>query len=275
MGGFQEDMVHMARALAALASGDAAAARQASESSRAHAVRQREMYMRSWNPLAEAALASDDLAVARRWADDTVAVVPGCCRAFALTARANVALAQGEPEQAERDAREALRIAARTGGYLRLPDTLECLARLACAGSSHHTAARLFGAADALRKRNGQARFQVYQAGYDAAVGTVRHTLGQQFDAAWAEGLALTAEEAIGYAQRGKGHRKRLSSGWESLTPTERDVVRLACDGLANKDIAARLFISSRTVQTHLRNVYAKLGLTSRIQLVNEASQHA
>jgi DNA-binding CsgD family transcriptional regulator len=44
---------------------------------------------------------------------------------------------------------------------------------------------------------------------------------------------------------------------------------------LGNKDIGARLFISPRTVQTHLTHVYAKLGVTSRIQLVQEAGQRS
>jgi DNA-binding CsgD family transcriptional regulator len=64
------------------------------------------------------------------------------------------------------------------------------------------------------------------------------------------------------------------SSGWASLTPTERDVVRLVSQGLANNDIAIRLFVSPRTVQTHLTHVYTKLGLTSRVQLVQEAARH-
>ena len=67
------------------------------------------------------------------------------------------------------------------------------------------------------------------------------------------------------------GARKRPSSGWGSLTPTELDLVRLVSDGLANKDIATRLFISPRTVQTHLTHVYTKLGLTSRVQLAKAA----
>jgi DNA-binding CsgD family transcriptional regulator len=94
------------------------------------------------------------------------------------------------------------------------------------------------------------------------------------FDAAWAEGAALSTSEVIAYAQRGRGGRKRPSSGWGSLTPTELDVVRLVSEGLGNKDIATRLFVSHRTVQTHLTHVYNKLGMTSRVQLAQEAARH-
>ena len=89
-----------------------------------------------------------------------------------------------------------------------------------------------------------------------------------------AEGGALSTEEAIAYAQRGHGERKRPAKGWESLIPTERDVVRLVREGLANKDIAARLFISPRTVESHLTHVYTKLALSSRVQLAREAVRH-
>lgn len=114
-----------------------------------------------------------------------------------------------------------------------------------------------------------------HEADYNDAVNAVREALGQrEFDNAWAEGAALSTEESIAYAQRGRGERKRPASGWESLTPTEYDVVGLVSEGLANKDIAARLFISPRTVQTHLTHVYTKLGLTSRVQLAQEAARH-
>ena len=96
-----------------------------------------------------------------------------------------------------------------------------------------------------------------------------------RFDAAWAEGAGLSREEAIAYAQRGRGERKRPSTGWASLTPTELDVVRLVQEGLGNRDIAARLFMSHRTVQTHLTHVYAKLGISSRVALAQEAARHA
>jgi DNA-binding CsgD family transcriptional regulator len=126
------------------------------------------------------------------------------------------------------------------------------------------------------RQRISEGRFKIYDAGYEASVAALRNTLGEQdFDCAWAEGAALSTEEAIAYARRGRGERRRPAGGWTSLTPTERHVVRLVSEGLANKDIATRLVISPRTVQTHLTHVYAKLGFTSRVQLAREAAHQA
>jgi predicted ATPase/class 3 adenylate cyclase/DNA-binding CsgD family transcriptional regulator len=276
IGGFHEDTAYVSLASAALAGGDAAAAKHACDSAMRHTYPLKELFTRSLVPMTDAALGCGDLVAARRWADDTVAIVPGFHQVLALTARARVALAQGEPDQAERDAHDALVVAARTHGYLRVPDNLECLARLAAESGSYPHAARLLGAADGIRQRSGEARYPMYQADYDVVLAAVRETLEQKdFDDAWAEGAALSTEEAIAYAQRGRGERKRPASGWGSLTPMEQDVVRLVTEGLANKEIGARLFISPRTAQTHLTHVYAKLGLTSRVQLVQEAGRHA
>jgi DNA-binding CsgD family transcriptional regulator len=225
---------------------------------------------------AEAALAGGDLVGARRWADDAVATATGWWLMLAMSTRARAAIMQGEPEQAERDAHDALAIAASMHAYFGIFDTLECLGTLAGDAGSHREAARLFGAAHGVRQRMGVVRLKVYDAAYQASVTPLRDEMGEKdFDSAWAEGAALSTEEAIGYAQRGRGQRKRPSSGWASLTPTERDVVRLVSEGLANNDIATRLFVSPRTVQSHLTHVYTKLGLTSRVQLVNEAARHA
>ena len=135
-------------------------------------------------------------------------------------------------------------------------------------------AARLFAAAEAARTRMGMAQFEVLEAGDQATIAAVRDALGaNDFDSAWAQGTALSMEEAIACAQRGRGQRKRADSGWDSLTPAELDVVRLVSDGLGNKEVAARLFISPRTVQAHLTHIYTKLGLTSRVQLAQEAAK--
>ena len=96
----------------------------------------------------------------------------------------------------------------------------------------------------------------------------------EDFDEAWLQGSDLTADGAIAYVLRGRGIRRRPARGWESLTPSELDVARLVSDGLPNKDIADRLFISPRTVQAHLTHVYSKLGVSSRVQLAQEAARH-
>jgi DNA-binding CsgD family transcriptional regulator len=121
----------------------------------------------------------------------------------------------------------------------------------------------------------GAVRFKVYDAGYEASVAALRDAMNDNdFESAWAEGAALSTVEAIAYAKRGRGERKRPTSGWASLTPTELDVVRLVTEGLSNNDIATRLFVSPRTVQSHLTHVYTKLGLSSRVLLVQEAGRH-
>jgi DNA-binding CsgD family transcriptional regulator len=226
-------------------------------------------------PLAEVALTRGDFTAARRFADEAVSATKGWYLATALRTRARVALAQREPERAERDAHEALACAVNVQAHLGVPDTLECLARLVAEAESHPEAARLLGAAEAMRRRTGEVRFKVYDADFETTLATLRNAMAQEdFDRAWDEGAALSTEEAIAYTQRGRGERKRPSSGWASLTPTELDVVRLVKEGLSNKDIAARLFVSPRTVQTHLTHVYTKLGLSSRVQLAQEAGRH-
>jgi DNA-binding CsgD family transcriptional regulator len=126
-----------------------------------------------------------------------------------------------------------------------------------------------------MRERLGLMRFPIYDDDHRDLVSALRNALGDnEFESAWDAGARLSADEAIGYALRGRGERKRPSTGWGSLTPTELDVVRLLADGIPNKDIASRLFISPRTVQTHLRHVYHKLGVASRVQLAQEVTRH-
>ena len=177
LGGFHDDTNYVALANAALAVGDATAAKVACDTAWRLTYPLKELFTRSLVPMAEAALGCGHLVAARRWADDTVAVVPGSHRVVALTARARVALAQGEPQQADRDLHDAVEIAERTGGHSRLPDALECLAGLAADTNPEH-AARLFGAAESMRQRHGEIRFKVFQATYEESLESVQKALG-------------------------------------------------------------------------------------------------
>jgi predicted ATPase/class 3 adenylate cyclase/DNA-binding CsgD family transcriptional regulator len=261
--------------MAHLAAGDVALASEAAAAAWSHVrgLQGTAQLQSLW--IAEAALARGDVAEARRGIDDAMVVMTlGWNRATTLTMRARISIAEGAPERAEQDAHDALACGTAVGAWLGVADLLEILAGLASGAGSHREAARLFGAADGVRGRTGEVRFQIYRDEYEASVVRARKSMNESdFEEAWAEGAAMSNEEAIAYAQRGRGERKRPASGWTSLTPTERDVVKLVCEGLANKDIATRLFVSPRTVETHLTHVYTKLGLSSRVQLAQEAAR--
>jgi predicted ATPase/class 3 adenylate cyclase/DNA-binding CsgD family transcriptional regulator len=275
LGGNPAGLAYWASAAAALAVGDAATARAACEAATPHMGALSVVAPALRAASAQAAAADGDLITARRCADEAVSTATGMWLIMALTARAQVAIATGGLDEAESDARDALACVAELKTHLLTPDTLDCLARLARENGSHREAARLFGAAHGIRQAMGAVRFKIFNVGYETSVTALRDTMGDKdFDAAWAEGAAMSTDEAIAYAQRGRGQRKRPASGWASLTPTERQVVQLLSEGLANNDIAARLFVSPRTVQSHLTHVYTKLGLTSRVQLAQEAARH-
>jgi predicted ATPase/class 3 adenylate cyclase/DNA-binding CsgD family transcriptional regulator len=269
---YNEGFSYAVLATAAVAAGDVAAAARASAAARQR-LGQSELAGTHFNPMAEVFLARGDLITAGRWADQEVAASAGWYLARALTTRARVAIAKGDLDQAERDAHRALACAADHHAHLAVPDILECLGRLAVDCASYPDAARILGAAAEIRRQFGAVRYKIHDAAHERTVTALRDALDEaDFDSAWAEGAGLSIEDAIAYVRRGRGERKRPSNGWASLTPTERDVVRLVADGLANNEIANRLFVSRRTVQTHLTHVYAKLGFNSRVQLAQEAT---
>jgi DNA-binding CsgD family transcriptional regulator len=76
------------------------------------------------------------------------------------------------------------------------------------------------------------------------------------------EGRARTELEATGARPR-----SAVLSGVDSLTPSEERVARLAVEGMTNREIAQGLFVTAKTVETHLRHVYQKLGISKRTEL--------
>ena len=75
----------------------------------------------------------------------------------------------------------------------------------------------------------------------------------------------------MGRALYGGMGLNRPRSGWDSLTETERRVVDLVAQGLTNPQIAGRMFVSAQTVKTHMKNVFRKLGVSTRSELAAQS----
>jgi ATP/maltotriose-dependent transcriptional regulator MalT len=224
-----------------------------------------------------AAIEADDLDTAERAAEAAVGAATNASmfHAPARLAWAAAARARGDVGKAEQLAHEALAFLAEGGTCIDAAGALEALGGLALDAGSAAEGLRLLAAGDALRSRIGQRRLPAGQARFEADVKAAATVLEQAFDDAWTAGAALSWEEAAAYAQRARGERRRPTFGWDSLTPTELEVVRLAAEGLTNPQIGERLFIGRGTVKTHLAHVYAKLGVANRSELATQAARRS
>jgi ATP/maltotriose-dependent transcriptional regulator MalT len=100
-----------------------------------------------------------------------------------------------------------------------------------------------------------------------------RHQLRAAYDLLDAIGAGAFAERARReLLATGEKVRKREVDTYSQLTSQEEHIIRLARDGRSNREIAAELFISTRTVEWHFRKVFAKLGISSRRELHNAVS---
>jgi predicted ATPase/DNA-binding SARP family transcriptional activator/DNA-binding CsgD family transcriptional regulator len=154
---------------------------------------------------------------------------------------------------------------------------LHLSASLAGAQAQPVRAARLWGAAESLCGAIGTLLSPWERHVYGPYIDTARAQLDESvWEVAWAEGKAMTFEEAIEYALLEESSpnpvspaSKQLSAGAQppNLTRREREVASLLAEGLTNRQIASELVISERTVDNHVSNIFKKLGLTSREQV--------
>ncbi|MGH4010528.1 MAG: LuxR C-terminal-related transcriptional regulator [Pseudonocardiaceae bacterium] len=211
--------------------------------------------------------AEEALEVARRLGS-------GWMQANAERLLGRLALAAGEAAEAEQYINDALGRLVAKGFALDIPECLDTLAAVAATQESFEEAARLLGAAAAGRQRLGIVRFPPEPQFWASVELTTREALrDDRYDTAFAAGTALETDEAVAYVRRARGERKRPSHGWDSLTPTELDVVRHIAAGRTNRQIGERMFISPGTVKAHLSHIFTKLGTPSRSHLAVEATK--
>jgi DNA-binding NarL/FixJ family response regulator len=134
----------------------------------------------------------------------------------------------------------------------------------------------MWGQAQALRETAGTPRWASEQEIVQRWMEQVRVPLGKaRFQASWAQGYRMGQEQTAGPEAVETIKASRLSRTTTlSLTPRERDVLRLLADGLSNKEIAERLVLSVVTVNSYLRTIYSKLGVSSRTAAVRFALDH-
>ena len=161
--------------------------------------------------------------------------------------------------------------------------TVEDVAWLALEEGQVAEAVRLLGAADVRYKAEGVPLAEAHHAPGEPALADVRAALGESaFAAAWAAGRALALEEALDLALALLGavstppakEAEKEPADATGLTGREREVLRLLSQGLTDRQIADALFISPRTVNYHVTNLLAKLGLTSRTAAAAYATRH-
>jgi predicted ATPase/DNA-binding CsgD family transcriptional regulator len=223
--------------------------------------------------LAKVALARGDVAAAVLHADELGRLAQATSnrrfRAQSAYIHGRAALIGGDLSTARDRLHSALSEQLSLGARLHAIDTLEALGALSGADGNWGVAARLLAAAGGERERLGAVRLPDEGGWRQGLVAAGRSVLGDEsFAACWQQGLLLTFDEAVPYARRSRGARGRGgSSGWDALTDMEAKVARLAADGLNNREIGERLFISRGTVKVHLSRAFHKLGVANRVEL--------
>jgi predicted ATPase/DNA-binding CsgD family transcriptional regulator len=204
----------------------------------------------------------------------------------ALPYLARIIAFQGDHAAARALYEESLTLIGEIGSQLLTPFALEGLASVVALQGEAGWAARLWGAAEALRQAMGTPLPPLYRADYEQAVASARTHLGEQaFAVAWAQGRAMTWEEVL--ATQEPAMPKPAPAGKSSpppamarvtypdgLTAREVEVLRLVAQGLKDTEVAGRLIISPRTVHAHLSSIYSKLGITSRNAATHYAIEH-
>ncbi|HEY6542046.1 MAG TPA: tetratricopeptide repeat protein [Ktedonobacteraceae bacterium] len=222
-----------------------------------------------------------DAGTARRLAGESVALHRETGdrwgNSWALAILARVEAAQGGHAVALALYEESITLAWKTGSKLNIALCLEGIAGEWVAQGEPEQAVRLWGAVEALREGMGAPIWPIERAGYERSLAAAREQIGEPaFAALWAEGRS-TSLEHIGLDQQSlslllPAHTspafppaKKISPiSYAGLTARELDVLRLLAQGLTSAQIAQRLVIALVTVNSHVRSIYNKLGVTSR-----------
>jgi predicted ATPase/DNA-binding CsgD family transcriptional regulator len=226
-------------------------------------------------------VAQDDYATARALCEESLDI----CReigdkrgmARGLIGLGEVALGQGDHATARVAYQESIAIFKELGDKWFIAVSLDGLAAVISAEGRPDRAARLLGTAEALLEAIGAPLPPHCRPAHERTLDAIRSRLNREnLAAAWAEGRTMTPEQAVvALQQPGVEPTATSSSAYPAgLTAREVEVLRLVAEGLTDAQVAEKLFISLRTVNAHLRSIYAKLGVGSRNAATRYAVEH-
>lgn len=194
----------------------------------------------------------------------------------------SLALWQQGDQRAETVAKEGVICKAALDDRPGLGVLVENLSWMAADRGAAERAATLLGFAQHLRESIGIPLFAPRQAQHEEYTAAVRTRLGDRvYEAALGRGRSMSRDEAVAYTlerlapKKAPPRARQVESS--PLTRRELELARLIAQGLTNREVATKLFIAERTVETHVTNMLNKLGLNSRTQLTRwilELSDH-
>ncbi|HXL17190.1 MAG TPA: LuxR C-terminal-related transcriptional regulator, partial [Streptosporangiaceae bacterium] len=272
-------LVH-ALGVAALAAGDLD---RAAQWARSLYEQESEVCYLGWHAqeiLVAVALARDDSAQAKIHVEQLLAAAEPLrnrrARAVGHLGLARALLVEGDDERAESVTHDALKVVMDNGWRPGIIDALDAVAEVALFTGRYERAVRLIAAAQTERTTLGLVAFPTLRERTERNLASAGAALGDEsLERALQDGARLSLQQAVAYAQRGRGEHADATHGWASLSPVERQVVELASQGLSNPDIARELFISRNTVKVYLSRAYAKLGVANRTELARLATRHS
>jgi predicted ATPase/DNA-binding CsgD family transcriptional regulator len=243
--------------------------------------------------LADAVYAQGNVVQATIYLEESVAIARGLGNLWALGRRlvrqGQLAQAQHDLERAMALIQEGLTICRDVGDNWGITMALVGLAGVASKRGEPARAARLLGAVETRRNTIGAVLWHVDRLEYERNLATLAALTEEQLEAAWAQGQAMSLEDAILYAQEMVEPLHVLPAPQVSpsmsaallepagLTPREIEVLRLIAAGRSNQEIANGLTLSVRTVERHISNIYEKIdvsGNTARAAATAYAFSH-
>jgi len=235
-----------------------------------------------------------DYATARRLIQEGMPIVQALkdrrYSAMGLLVLGTVDAAQGNVAQGFLLCREALLQAREMGDKGLITTFLLQLATDVAMQGQAVLSARILGALAAIMETLGVPPFPFSRASYEYTVATTRAQLGEEpFAFAWQEGREMTLEEALVMPEPAPPLHQPITDSLQplpsrrplaptappdELTAREVEVLCLLAQGLSNTQMAELLVISPRTIHAHIRSIYSKLGLTSRVAATRYAIDH-